>query len=181
MADISKITLTDGTTYDLKDARARELITALESATDFLGVTTTELTDGATTSSVVIQGETKTAVSGNIVSYGKAEFIFNGTVWQEFGDLSALGKLAFQGNAKADYTPSGTISQPETTVQTTKKTIGQLTNVGTLPTFQVSEETLVLTAGTLPTKSNVEVISSVDGATTTKPVFTGTKSTITVS
>lgn len=37
MADISKITLPSGTTYDIKDARARELIGSLSGALTYLG------------------------------------------------------------------------------------------------------------------------------------------------
>ena len=46
MADISKITLPNGTTYDLKDAQARSDIEAIEAAiaggVTFIGETTTE-------------------------------------------------------------------------------------------------------------------------------------------
>ena len=43
MADISKITLPTGTTYNLKDTVARESIGALSGAVKYLGVTTTKL------------------------------------------------------------------------------------------------------------------------------------------
>ena len=109
---ISQITLPSGTTYDIKDQGARELIEALEGATKWLGVTTTALTDGATTNPITIGGESVTAENGNIASYGSKEFIFNGTSWQEFGDLSALGALAYKDSASATYTPAGSVSQP---------------------------------------------------------------------
>ena len=50
MPDISKITLPSGTTYDLKDAGARELIENLAGLDTviFQGVSTTALTDGGT-------------------------------------------------------------------------------------------------------------------------------------
>ena len=182
MADISKITVPDGTTYDLKDAEAREQIDALSRITWNLGVTTTELTDGADTNPITINGESVTAVNGNIATYGSAEFLFNGSVWQEFGDLSNLGDLAYKNSASSQYQPVGTVSQPTTTVQTTETTVNSITDVGTLPTYTVSSETLVITAGTLPTKgTDTTVIASVDGAITTQPTFTGTETTITVS
>ena len=112
MANIKQITLLDGVTYDIVDAGARELIEELQAYTDYLGVTTTELTDGATTNPITINSKSVTAVKGNIVNYGSKEFIFNGTAWQEFGDLSALGDLAYKDDASATYTPAGTVSQP---------------------------------------------------------------------
>ena len=54
MPDLAKITRPSGTTYDLKDAEARRLISQMSGFTNFLGVTTTELTDGSTTNPIVI-------------------------------------------------------------------------------------------------------------------------------
>lgn len=182
MADISKITLPGGAEYDIKDATARAQITALSNYVAFLGVTTTTLTDGSTTSTVKINGENVTAVTGNVVTFGSKEFIFNGTTWQEFGDLTGLGALAYKGTAEALYTPAGTISQPTTTAQTSSTTVNSITDVGSLPTFTVSGETLTVTAGTLPTKgTNTNVLQSITSITTTKPTFSGTQTTIQVS
>lgn len=85
-----------GNSYNIKDTTAREAIAALQGGVYFLGKTTTALTDGATTNPIQIEGMTgtTTAINGNIAVYGSAEFIFNGTKWIEFGDLSDLGALA---------------------------------------------------------------------------------------
>ena len=112
MADISKIKLPSGTTYDIKDATARTLIEELQSYTDYLGVSATALSDGSTTNPITIGTTQVTAKKGNIVNYNSKEFIFNGTAWQEFGDLSALGSLAYKNNASATYQPKGEISAP---------------------------------------------------------------------
>ena len=182
MADISKITLPDGNTYNIKDETARQEIDDLKSATSWLGVTTTELTDGATTNPISIDGEDVTAKSGSIAGYGSAEFIFNGTSWQEFGDLSSLGTLAYKNSAKSPYQPVGTISTPTATPSTTDVTVNSIVDVGTLTTLTVSSETLVITAGTLPTKgADVTVVGSIDNITISQPTFTGTETTITVS
>lgn len=106
---VSQITDTAGETYSIKDAEARELIAELEAYTDYLGVTSTEITDGSTTNPITIDGDQITAKKGNIVNYQSKEFIFNGTAWQEFGDLSGLGSLAFKNSASGTYTPSGSI------------------------------------------------------------------------
>lgn len=94
MPDISKITLPSGNTYDIKDAGARELIAQLQGGQYFLGLTTTPITDGATTKPIVIDSENVNQEKGNIVVYGSAEFIWDGAKWVEFGDLSNLGALA---------------------------------------------------------------------------------------
>lgn len=111
---ISTITLPTGGTYYFKDEEAREQIEALASYSDFLGVTGTELEDGDTTTPIMIGGEEVYPEPGNIVLYGSKEFIWNGTAWAEFGDLSAitnmLGDLAYADTASTSYTPSGTVS-----------------------------------------------------------------------
>lgn len=110
MPNIKQITLPSGTTYDIVDQGARDLIDALGNYTVFLGVTSTALTDGATTNPVVINGESVTARTGDIVTYGSQEFIFNGTAWQAFGDLSGLGSLAFKNSASGNFTPQGSVT-----------------------------------------------------------------------
>jgi hypothetical protein len=131
MADISQIKLPNGTTYNIKDANARERIEALESFTTYLGVTTTALTDGATTNPITINDKSVTAQAGNIVLYGSQEFIFDGTNWNQFGDLSALGALAYKNTASGNYTPAGTVSQPTFTGDTMNST-GSFKPAGTV-------------------------------------------------
>lgn len=175
MPDISKITLPSGTTYDIKDAAAR-------SAKGWIGITTTALTDGATTNPIVINGESVTATAGDITSYDNKEFIFNGTAWQEFGtDLDDLGALAWEDTASGSYTPAGTVSKPGVTVTPTTASVPNVTSVGAMPTYTVSNETLVITAGTAPTLGTA--ITAITGASAeldAAPAFTGTAATITV-
>lgn len=194
MADISKITLPTGSTYDIKDAEARELIAEITNYTSYLGVTTTELVDGATTNPIMINGVSTVAENGNIANYGSKEFIFNGTNWNEFGDLSGLGDLAFKDSATGSFTPVGTVSQPtfagsSTTstgtftpegsinVEMNTTTVNSITDVGSLPTFTVSNENLTIGAGSLPTKgANTTVATTVKTKT-----FTGTEGSVSVS
>ena len=104
MADISKITLPSGNSYDLKDATAREAIAALQGGSYFLGVTTSNISDGSTTNPVTIQvtsstTESKTAVNGNMVIKGNKEFVWYGASntghWVEFGNLDNIGELGY--------------------------------------------------------------------------------------
>lgn len=97
---ISQFKMPSGGYYYLKDAEAREAIAALEGGSYFLGVTTTALTDQATTNPIQIGGESVTAKNGNMVIYGNKEFVWAGESatgkWVEFGDLSTLGTLAYK-------------------------------------------------------------------------------------
>ena len=65
-------------------------ISVIDKAIIWQGVTTTEITDGSSTNPVVIDGESYTAKSGDMVTYDSTEFVFNGTVWQEFGAASTI-------------------------------------------------------------------------------------------
>ena len=65
-------------------------ISLIDKAIIWRGVTTTEITDGSSTNPVVIDGSSYTAKSGDMVTYNSTEFVFNGTVWQEFGAASTI-------------------------------------------------------------------------------------------
>lgn len=115
MADksyISKIQLPSGTEpYWLKDLEARTMINALSSIVSgslvVCGETTTSLADGSTVNPVKVKynvtirgvdysaGSDYTAVAGDTFFYNSKEFVFDGTNWIEFGDITGLGNLAF--------------------------------------------------------------------------------------
>lgn len=182
MADLSKITLPSGTTYNLKDAKAREDIAAIEAAiasgVNFLGVTTTALTDGATTNPITIGGQSVSATNGDMVIYGSDEFIWAdyNTSWHRYGPAGEFGTLAYKNSASGSFTPHGSVA-----VTPSNATVNSITDVGTLPawTATVSNENLTISwsQGTLPTKgSDTTVVSGIQSAT-----FTGTGETVTVS
>ena len=178
MADIKKIQLPGvAEAYDIVDAGARELISELQQYTDYLGVTTTALTDGATTNPITIEGESVTAEKGNIANYGSKEFIFNGTAWQEFGDLSGLGELAYEDSAEGSYTPAGTVAI--TKGADTTDSVTPFGSAGTLPSFSVSGETLTFSAGALASAGTAVTVVTARGTDTA--AFSGTAATITVS
>ena len=168
MADLKRITLPSGSTYNLVDQGARDLIAALEGATAWLGVTTTALSDGATTNPIVIDEKYVTAKQGSMCAYGKKEFVFNGTTWQEFGDLSTLGALAYKDAASGSYTPAGTVSKP-TFTGTEGNISASFTPAGT-----VSKPTFTGTEG------NVSA-SFTPAGTVSKPTFTGTEGNVSAS
>ena len=149
MADISKITLPSGSVYDIKDAQARADIAAisdvLAGGVSLIGTTTTAITDQATTPTTISINNTDTAViKGNLVIYNKKEFLWDGTKWQELGDLGAFKALAYKDTASATYTPAGTVSKPTFTgtsssvsITATDNTSGNYQPKGTVsqPTF----------------------------------------------
>ena len=107
MPQIDHITLPSGTTYEIADTVAR----AQQAGSIILrGETSTALTDGATTNPVQIGGQSFTAHANDAVFYGQREFVFDGTHWHEFGDMSGLGGLAMKNTAAGTFTPSGTIA-----------------------------------------------------------------------
>lgn len=210
MAELSKITLPSGTTYDIKDTTARTEIDTLKNtvtgAMHYIGVTTTALSNGASTNPIKINNADVTAKSGDVAIYNSLEFVFSDSdsKWHEFGSTGSLKALAFKDTASGDFTPAGSVSQPTFTGSATTSTgkftpagsntggavtlntttINSITDVGTLPSFSatVADENLTLgfSQGTLPTKgANTTVATSVKSFT--QPTFTGTEGNVSVS
>ncbi len=184
---LSKITLpvnVSGTVsnveFTIKDAGARQMIEDLGNALYWIGVTSTALTDGATTSSITVNGETVTPRIGGIATYDGLEFAWNGSAWQALGHAN-FGALAFKSSASGSYTPAGSVAITQGT-DTTASVTG-IASVGTLPEayFTVSGETatFVFDAGTLPAAdSSATTVITARGTDTA--AFTGTAATITV-
>ena len=182
---IKQVTMPSGTLYDIVDQGARDLIASLEHDTGWLGVTTTPLTDGASTNPILINGESVTAETGNITSYENAEFIFNGTVWQEFGNMGALGELAYKDNASTNYTPAGTVTQPTFSGSEMTAT-GSFTPAGTIatgsgtanytPSGSCSGGAVALTTDTVKEVDSVGTLPSV-----TMPSFSVSNEVLTIT
>ena len=65
----------------------------------YRGTTTTAISNGSTTNPITIDGESYTAVFGDVVVYGYTEFVFDGTTWSEFG--RPFDTVPTQGSANA--------------------------------------------------------------------------------
>ena len=124
----------NSTNYPIKDTDARSAISAVTVSVDyhtdeiaelyrivqggvyFVGVTTTPLSDGATTNPITIDGQPVTIEkAGAIAIYqpsGKEaeEFIWDGSKWNALGSTNGLGTLAFSNQTSASYTPSGQVN-----------------------------------------------------------------------
>ena len=66
---------------------------------NYKGTTTTAIENGSTTNPITIDGESYTAVFGDIVVYGYTEFVFDGTTWSEFGRPFDTTPTSGSGNA----------------------------------------------------------------------------------
>lgn len=188
MSDISQITIPvivggveTPTTFDIKDATARQLISQLGNSVYWIGVTTTALTDGDTTNPITVNGSSITATTGGMAQYDGEEFIWNGSAWQSVGKNN-FGDLAFKSSASGSYTPTGSVSAPNVTLTgTTSTNVAEVATVGTLPSYTVSGEVLSLNPGTLPTTQSTSVVTAVGTPSADTPIFTGTAASIIVS
>lgn len=78
-----RLSTAEGEIDDLQSA-----VEGLTGAMHFIGTTTTELSDGATTKTITVDGVNITAAAGDVAIYDDAEYVFNGTKWSLFGDTS---------------------------------------------------------------------------------------------
>lgn len=142
--------------YDLKDADARREINDLKSAVTgamhWVGLTTTQLSDGSQTNPITVGGQSYTASSGDVAAYDDGtkttEFAFNGTLWQEFGSTGSIKGLAFKDNATGDVICAGVNAQSNVTFSgtTTDTVLGSVNDAAVLPSFTEGQ----FSAGTLP-------------------------------
>lgn len=208
MTPLFTIKMPSGNIYEIADEYARNLIKELMNFHEYLGITTSPITEGSTINPVTIDGESVTAVSGDVVtlSTDHTEWVFDSLgKWNVFGNLSGLGALAFKNSASGNYTPSGTVSQPSFTGDTFSST-GSFTPSGsvspvaldtetvkvvktdgvapscTMPTFTVNNNCLEITDGSFSAGSApVTENKSVATGIASQPGFTGTADTVTVS
>ena len=191
MADISKIQLPSGTTYNIKDEVARQAVSGLTGAMHYIGTTTTAISDGSTASPVTIGGSSVTPAAGDVVIYSNSEFVWSAaeSKWREFGSTGSLKALAFKDSASGSYTPSGSVSQPTFTGTkgtvsagfTPSGTVAISTGTGTAnytpkgtvskPTVSVEMNTASVkpfgSAGTLPSCTLPSMSATVSGETLT--------------
>lgn len=186
---VAQVTLPSGNTYYLKDADLRtwaqvldgsgqviggaekritdleSAVEALSNATHWIGITTTALSDGSTTNPITIEGQSVTAVTGDIVadSYG-TEFIFNGTAWQQLGaSVGTIKAFAHVDEGTVTIVPHGTNSSSAVTFGThTKATVLKSTVTATVPKASGTKKYLTASAsgGAVSVDSTADVITA---------------------
>lgn len=160
---IKEVTLPSGNVYEIVDYGAREVLSTLSGYTTFLGVTTTELEDGTTSAVITVNNESVTASAGSIAIYSTGsttagrmakEFIYDGSKWQFFGDISAanLGTLAYKNSVSVTYTKFSSVSSTCSTVSAS----GSFTPSGTVNTGTGT----VTSSGSYTAKGGVSVGTS---------------------
>ena len=166
---ISQIKLPNGNLYEVKDAYARDQIATLSGYTKYLGVTTTDIKTNPSTNPVTIAGAQVTATVGDIVNYESGEFIWNGAEtnpqWQEFGDLSGLGALAYKDNATGTFTPLGSITTKTFTGSSTTST-GKFTPSGSISGTTFTGASMTSTGTFTPSGSNTVTAATPTGSET---------------
>lgn len=202
MADISQITLPSGTTYNLKDAWARQQIQAIVggNAVVFRGVSSTALSDGGNENPTVGGEAVTTKNTGDLYFYNKEEFIYGSdSKWHSLGpQLQTLGDLAYKNSVtvkydkttsvtsnfngaastySGSYTPAGTVSQPTFSGAVLSST-ASYTPAGTVsqPTF--SGAVLSSTASYTPAGTVSTPTISVQTAGSTATIKNPTKVTV---
>ena len=166
MAEISKITLPSGTTYDIKDTTARQMASGVIHLVP--GENETPLTDGATTNPIIVDGKSYTAVSGDAVFYQSKEYVYDGSIWHEFGDLTGLKALAYKDTASTSYTPSGDVSKSSFTgTEATLNVVGTPQGTVSQPTFTGDNLTSTGTYTPIGEISTPIISVKTSGATTT--------------
>lgn len=144
--------------------------TAMSTGIHYRGTTTTALTDGATTNPIQINGQSYTAVAGDLVIYDGYEFLFDGTYWEKFGTDGTLKAMAF-----AD-TASGTSSVSVTGTATAQ------TFTGTQATISISGSTSGVAVSMTPESSNkVSITPFASGGSFTQGTDTFSAGTTPVS
>lgn len=108
----------------------------LGSALKYCGITTTNISDESTTSTVVIDNKDHKAEAGCVVFYGDKEYVFNGTKWELLGGDSTF-KVVQDPYSSTSVSSSGTatlfvsdISQDYNgEISVTKKTVSTASTI----------------------------------------------------
>lgn len=178
---ISKINIA-GVVYDIYDKEARDL---LAKTLVFVGVTSTAITDGASTpatygglSGITIppgHTGTDTLDAGTVVIYNQKEFVWDGSKWAEFGDLSDLSlstttdtflKTVSATPTNQTVNTSAGSSHSHTMGGTTKYLEVSADNSQKLVTAEVTEWTAASAKNVASAGTAVAVFNSIDSTAT---------------
>lgn len=173
IGDVSILRDTDGNDWQIKDAIARA---QSGGAIIIRGTTTTPLEDEATTNPIVIDGDSYTAVANDAVFYNKKEFVFDGTKWHEFGDMSGLGDFAYADTGTVTIKPKGSTGSSSVSfaAHTTDKVLGEAT------TFQNGSSSVSFGNHTTATVLKSDVTATVPKTSSTTKYVTASASGTTV-
>lgn len=81
----------------------------LSGAMHFLGVTTSNVDEGSTLSSIIIDGKSITQSKGDVVLYSHSEYIWTGSKWEELGSEQSFALKSVEIKAGNGLTGGGTL------------------------------------------------------------------------
>lgn len=136
---LAKITLPNGTTYEIKDTAARAAIEALGQIENmvFRGVLT--VAEGQTVEEAL--ATVQNPENGDVYVVGKAEYVYIASTkaWEQFGDLSNLKKLAYKDSAQGSVTVIDNVSATFTGTKATIASEGTATGDVTVATSESAD------------------------------------------
>ena len=162
----------------------------LTGAMHFIGISSTEITDGGT-EDPTIEGSAVTAKSaGDVVLYSGKEFVWTGSAWELLGDegsyalktntasviktatltKNTLPTLTITATSIPNVTSAGTAAS----LTTTTYTVPNVTAAGSAASFSVASGTLTLNTGSAPTLGTAFSIKGVNVFTANTPATLGT-------
>ena len=113
------ILIADGQSTEITQSLYEQLVDLVMSisSVEFLGITTTSLSNGSTVNPITINGRSVTARAGDIAVYSQKVFLYDGSAWRGAGGGGGgggdnLGALAYKDSASGSFTPAGSVSQP---------------------------------------------------------------------
>lgn len=86
----------------------------IDKALHFIGLTTTAITDNATTKTITVDEKDYTAAAGDVVLYNDNEYVFDGSKWLELGDGSSHALKTNNVTAGSGLTGGGQIGSNPT-------------------------------------------------------------------
>lgn len=86
----------------------------LSKVMNFLGTTTTSLSDGSTTQTVKIDGKDVAVTKGDVVLSGDKEYVFDGSKWKELGDQGSHALKTITITGDDGLTGGGSLEQNRT-------------------------------------------------------------------
>lgn len=158
---IGNVTKHLGETFALSDL-------GIAAAMNFKGTTTTNLSDGDTTSPITVSGADYTPVNGDVVLNGGKEFVWTGTAWEELGDESSWAlssDVLHISGAKGDIIYWSDTNSPTHLTAGSNGAVLKLNNG--VPTWGTDNDTKVTQAYSTTNKSYPLLFSNTDGITST--------------
>ena len=211
ITEVTVPTQNGSTTYAIRDAAAQDSIAGLQNsltkALRYRGTTTEpELKDGSTLTRLAgidadPNNENTKFRTGDIVlkpgvgtdNKAPTEYIFNGSVWNEFGSTGSLGALAFGDKVKGGGTPNGSVGENLSgSIDSTPALKGtqysitsSYTPSGSVQVFVDNPILDVTVTGNIPdtvdlfVNNNISTSYTPTGSITT-PTFTGIEGTVSI-